>query len=420
MLRLVVARRLGLLGCTAARAASPPNRRRPVPGPCSRSMPAGRRQGLVFLFSDVSGWNGEIDERRRSWSTLGMIVAPVDLRPFLERQDALGPAIASTWSATSEEASRRIQAARDRGRYLTPIVAGTGMGAAVAYAAMAQAPDATLAGAASDGFATRIATKHAALRRRAGQAGSRRAASSTARRPCPAGGGWPRPADDAAAARLSRPRPVPARRAWSRRSGRRARRPPGRSGGRRSPRRQPSTLAGLPLIELPVTGPGKLMAVIYSGDGGWRDIDKEIAGRLQAKGIPVVGVDSLRYFWSEKPPDQVAARPRPDHRPLPRSLATARRGPDRLLVRRRRPALRLQPPAQGPQAHVRRLSLLGLSRSADLEIHVTGWLGVEGQAGRCRHPARARPPAAKLIQCFYGDGGGGHRLHAPRAQGCHS
>ena len=49
------------------------------------------------------------------------------------------------------------------------------------------------------------------------------------------------------------------------------------------------------------------MAVVYSGDGGWRDIDKDIASRLQAKGIPVVGVDSLRYFWSEKTPEQIAA-----------------------------------------------------------------------------------------------------------------
>ena len=67
------------------------------------------------------------------------------------------------------------------------------------------------------------------------------------------------------------------------------------------------TLAGLPLVELPVAAPGRLMAVVYSGDGGWRDIDKDIAGRLQDKGVPVVGVDSLRYFWSEKTPEQIAA-----------------------------------------------------------------------------------------------------------------
>lgn len=33
------------------------------------------------------------------------------------------------------------------------------------------------------------------------------------------------------------------------------------------------------------------MAVIYSGDGGWRDIDKEVGNALQQQGVPVVGVE---------------------------------------------------------------------------------------------------------------------------------
>ena len=49
------------------------------------------------------------------------------------------------------------------------------------------------------------------------------------------------------------------------------------------------------------------MAIVYSGDGGWRDIDKDIADRLHELGLPVVGVDSLRYFWSEQSPDVAAA-----------------------------------------------------------------------------------------------------------------
>ena len=83
------------------------------------------------------------------------------------------------------------------------------------------------------------------------------------------------------------------------------------------------TLAGLPLVALPVKEPGRLMAVIYSGDGGWRDIDKDIAGALQAQGIPVVGVDSLRYFWSEDP-GPGGRGPQHDHRALHRGLAAGR------------------------------------------------------------------------------------------------
>ena len=302
-----------------------------------------------------------------------------------------------------EEASRRIQAAGGRGHYLTPIVAGTGMGAAVAYAALAQAPDATLAGAASDGFTTRVATKTAALRRRAVKPGGRRrlrvrpgpparlVARGARRRRCGQGAGLFADAAGAAADAV-----VTARR--RQRLGARLQRcwRPARAAAA-------ETLAGLPLVELPVSEPGRLMAVVYSGDGGWRDIDKDIAGRLQAKGIPVVGVDSLRYFWSEKTPEQVAARPRPDHRPLPRRLAAAGRAADRLLVRRRRPALRLQPAARRPAGAGAAAVAAGLHSSADFEIHVTGWLGVDSHEGSVPTAAGAGPAAAGLVQCFYGE-----------------
>jgi type IV secretory pathway VirJ component len=42
--------------------------------------------------------------------------------------------------------------------------------------------------------------------------------------------------------------------------------------------------------------------VLISGDGGWASIDKGIAKALVARGVPVAGLDSLRYFWSERTP----------------------------------------------------------------------------------------------------------------------
>ncbi len=44
------------------------------------------------------------------------------------------------------------------------------------------------------------------------------------------------------------------------------------------------------------------MAVVLSGDGGWAGIDREIADYLSQKGIPVVGLNSLRYFWKRRTP----------------------------------------------------------------------------------------------------------------------
>ena len=116
-------------------------------------MPDGEPQGLVFLFSDEPGPTAEFASAAEKLAGLDLMVAPVALRPFLDRQDAQGEGDKCLYLVSDiEEASRRVQAAGARGRYLTPIIAGTGMGAAVAYAALAQAPDATVAGAASDGF----------------------------------------------------------------------------------------------------------------------------------------------------------------------------------------------------------------------------------------------------------------------------
>jgi type IV secretory pathway VirJ component len=54
------------------------------------------------------------------------------------------------------------------------------------------------------------------------------------------------------------------------------------------------------------------------------------------------------------------------------------------------------------QSVISRIALLGLSRTADLEIHVTGWLGVEKHEGSLpTAPELARLPASKVL-CFYG------------------
>ena len=49
------------------------------------------------------------------------------------------------------------------------------------------------------------------------------------------------------------------------------------------------------------------MTIFYSGDGGWRDLDRTVAGEMAALNYPVVGVDVLRYFWEHKTPEQAAA-----------------------------------------------------------------------------------------------------------------
>ncbi len=68
------------------------------------------------------------------------------------------------------------------------------------------------------------------------------------------------------------------------------------------------TLGITGLVEVPATrhSPSDLMAILYSGDGGWQKTDRGLAKSLADQGIPVVGLSTLRYFWSRHTPEQSA------------------------------------------------------------------------------------------------------------------
>jgi type IV secretory pathway VirJ component len=68
-----------------------------------------------------------------------------------------------------------------------------------------------------------------------------------------------------------------------------------------------STGKDLQPIETPAGAPGQALAVIYSGDGGWGALDRGVAKVLAADGLPVLGVDSLRYFLTRRSPQSAAA-----------------------------------------------------------------------------------------------------------------
>ena len=65
-------------------------------------------------------------------------------------------------------------------------------------------------------------------------------------------------------------------------------------------------LTGLPLIELRATNPGPIFAVMLSGDGGWRRIDRKVTDKLRAAGIPIVGFLSSSYFRKRRTPEESA------------------------------------------------------------------------------------------------------------------
>ncbi|HJR12257.1 MAG TPA: AcvB/VirJ family lysyl-phosphatidylglycerol hydrolase [Rhodanobacteraceae bacterium] len=53
-------------------------------------------------------------------------------------------------------------------------------------------------------------------------------------------------------------------------------------------------------------GDGDVLTILYSGDGGWADLDKQLGTAFAAHGIPVLGINSFKYFWRSRSPDVAA------------------------------------------------------------------------------------------------------------------
>jgi type IV secretory pathway VirJ component len=335
--------------------------------------PAGRREGLVFLF-------GADQRAAERVAGLGLDVVGVDLDAYLARLRSSDDGCHYLISEL-EDLSKRLQREQGAGAYRTPLLAGIGAGGTLAYAALAQAPAATIAGAAAVDPAPSLATKvplcPGASAQPAPEGGFRYAPDAELP------GWWEVDASGGgdAAARLvtlverhleKAPAPVD------------------------------PALAGLPLVEYEVGRTSPLMAVIYSGDGGWRDLDKDIGETLAARGIPVVGVDCLRYFWQRKTPETLAA----DLASIVRSYGARWGAPNVALIGYSFGAdvlpfavNRLPPDVR---ARIRLLSLLGLEATAAFEFSVTGWLGVgEGDDVPVLPEVQRIDPA--LVQCFYGE-----------------
>ena len=65
-------------------------------------------------------------------------------------------------------------------------------------------------------------------------------------------------------------------------------------------------ISDLPLVELPTSKTGDRFAVMISGDGGWRRIDRKVTDELRAAGVPVVGFLAPDYFRTRRTPVESA------------------------------------------------------------------------------------------------------------------
>ena len=324
------------------------------------TKPPGPVQGMVILLA--SGTPAQRQAATARIAATGALVATVNGDRYQARLLRAGRGCSHAWH-DAEQLSRRLQRDLHGERYFLPMLAGSGRAATLAERIVGAAPAATLGGA--------IGVVPAPTEVCAGTAQANAAQGFVDIAPAPAGA-----ADAALAARVAAHLLAPA------------------SGG---------ALDDLPLTELPVRTPGASLAIVLSGDGGWRDIDKGMAEALQQRGIAVVGWDSLRYFWHAKPPAQSSAD-------LGRVIAYYQRRwhPQKiLLVGYSFGATALPfmynrlPPAQ--RAQVGLLALFGVDHKADFQIRVRNWLDL-GDADDAEPvlPEIARIAPSQLL-CVYGD-----------------
>ena len=359
--------------------------------------PASAMRGLVVLFSDARGWTSVSDDAAVALTRDGALVVGVDLPDYLARLDAHSGEACHDVVGDIDSISRQVQRERGNTLYLTPIVAGIGEGGALAPAILARAPAATIAGAVSYdptvAVHTRIplcSTPGAKMDPQGGFVyGPWRSLPGFWVVAFPVGSNGPGRQRIAVLKAAGTPVDIASHAGSGAAETLAALMGPHLTPVATSP---PTGIAKLPLIELPAEPSGPLLAIVLSGDGGWRDIDKTVSEKLQSAGVSVVGWDCLRYFWSRKSPEQVA-------RDLGATIDTflSRWGGSKVVLVGYSFGADVLPFAYDrlspeTKAHIVQLSLLGFSTAADFEIRVAGLVG----AGPSKEALPTEPALAPI------------------------
>ena len=365
-----------------------------------------RPKGFIYIFSGDNGWGAAEEESARDFARASNRVVGIDTTKFLEWSEQAAKGCVYL-PGQLEDYSRAQQRAGNTSQYLAPALLGHQLGATLVYVAQLQSPPLAFSAAVAIDPEPRIGVQrpfceHApAAHDAAGQdlaveapgrnvplrllldALASKAQQSFVASIRAAGAGAdtsPSAAADAATLHAQYVAALASIDAENRGNG----------------------IGDLPVVALPAPmARASAFAIIYSGDGGWRDLDRSLADLLTQRGMSVVGMDVLRYYWKEKSP-AVAAR---DLARLIRYYQ-GRFGQSKVVLigfsfgADVMPFLVSRLPA-GLRGDVSLISLLSPERRTAFEVEPTGWFGKPSTDG-----AEIAPELRKLtgvkVQCIYG------------------
>ena len=380
--------------------------------------PQGEVKHVVLFLSGDNGWESPVVAMARKLVDQGAMVAGIDTRQLFAALEADDDSCVYP-DGDLENLSHYLQGYARLPTYHTPLLVGYSAGATLAYAVIAQAPEGTFAGAVSLGFCVDMDlgkplcrgdgarfTRHAdgkavdllpskelaadwvvlqgARDRVCASAPARSFAAQVSRaqfielpnvtHSYSTAADWGPPlldAYDRLAAKAAAALPPP-----------------------------PAALADLPLVEVRAATSSPTFAVMLSGDGGWAGLDKNVAAAMAKQGVDVVGLDSLRYFWSARNPqslandlDRVVRYYAAHWQKTGVVLIGYSQGADVLPF-----AINRLPPAS--RQLVTYAVLMGLGTNASFEFHLGNWLGGEKGAIPIQPEASRLQPYKTL--CIYG------------------
>ncbi len=377
---------------------------------------------VVLFVSGDGGWNKGVVDMARELSSLDTLVVGIDIIHYLKELENSNEKC-SYPAADFEMLSKFIQKKFDFSSYVLPILVGYSSGATLVYATLVQAPPNTFGGAISLGFCpdlplTKPLCREYGLEWKPGPRGRGYSflPASNLQTPWVAFQGTIDQVCNATAvesyvkqvregAIVLLPKVghgFAVQRNWMPQFRQTFKNLVEKNKINRSS--FADELKDLPLVEVVPKDPSRnLMAVILSGDGGWAGIDRDLGDTLVHQGVPVVGFNSLQYFWTRRTPDGSA---KDLERILRHYLDVWKKekaiiigyslGADVLPFMVHRLPHEILRQVQG-------VALLGPSDVVDFEFHLTDWIGVS--SGKTAYPVL--PEVEKLrgmkILCLYGE-----------------